>query len=147
MDIIMHTHSTIRHFRKAALCTMLALGASAATSASAQQGVPAYTVNYVSTVKAIYIQNINNPNGWACVPVTAPTVHRNRHGTTTDGGFGTAPGLLYGSTYSANAFSTPNCSNGTSMAGIYARGYTVNNTNEVYFTIENNTIIIDEYPH
>ncbi|WP_152625011.1 hypothetical protein [Xanthomonas albilineans] len=137
--IIMTTHSTIRHFRKAALCTVFALTAGVAASASAGQAtaVPTYTLNFNPAVKAIYIQNVNNHGGWACIQVTAPP----RDGT---GGFGEVPNgamVLYGFTYSARGMSTSNCSANSAVANVFLSSYTVNNSNEVYFNIKNNIYI------
>ncbi|WP_262404492.1 hypothetical protein [Xanthomonas oryzae] len=69
--LIVTTHSATRHFRKSALSILFALATGASTSASAQ-AIKVYVKNYNSNVKGLWIQNEENPNGWACFPVTAP---------------------------------------------------------------------------
>ncbi len=138
--IIMTTHSTIRYFRKTALCTVFALTAGVTTSASAEQTQPpvpilAYTVNYNPAVKAVYMQNVHNPGGWACVQVTAAR---------STGGFKEAPALLYGFTYSMRGMSNSDCRSSSALPNVYLKEYTATYANQIFFNITKNSIYVTD---
>ncbi len=113
----MTTYSATRHFRKAALCTVFALAASASTSASAQ-AVQVHIKNDNSNVKGVWIQNENNPNGWACIPVKSP-------------GESDGPAILYNYYYSVYALSSTDCTGG---------GQRINNLSSHYYKVPNKNI-------
>ncbi|MGX8293781.1 hypothetical protein [Xanthomonas oryzae] len=123
--LIVTTHSATRHFRKSALSILFALATGASTSASAQ-AIKVYVKNYNSNVKGLWIQNEENPNGWACFPVTAPL--RTSSGRITPG-TANAPALLYGLYYSAYALISTDCNAG---------GQRINNLSTHYYKAPNN---------
>ncbi|UXA70450.1 hypothetical protein M0D46_05120 [Xanthomonas prunicola] len=127
-------NSKIDYFRKAAFCAVLALAACVATSANAQQTVPiaSYTVNYNPRVRAVYIQNVNNPNGWACVAVGQASQ---------SGSYKSGPSLLYGFTYSVRAMSAVDCRAGSALPNLYVPRFTVPLENQIFIDIRNSISI------
>ncbi|WP_146084031.1 hypothetical protein [Xanthomonas albilineans] len=123
----MYTHSTIRNFRKAAICTVLALAAGASTSGSAQvKIVSAITKNYDVGAKSLMIQVTgHHSNTPGCVQLVPPTNNQP--------GYGRVPILLVGSTYDVYAMRDDACN--SYVIGSYVTGYNVNSTRNLLITI------------
>ncbi|WP_139370491.1 hypothetical protein [Xanthomonas axonopodis] len=100
----------------------------------AQQAVPVttYMVNYNPSVKAVYIQNVNNPSGWACVAVGQAR---------SNGSYKEAPSLLAGYTYSVRAMSAADCRAGTALPNLYVRAFTAVPANQIFIDIKNSISI------
>ncbi|EKQ58526.1 hypothetical protein WS7_20833 [Xanthomonas citri pv. malvacearum str. GSPB2388] len=130
----MKEHSRKGCSRKAAFCIALALSAGFATSASAQQAVPVTTctVNYNPSVKAVYIQNVNNPSGWVCVAVGQAS---------SNGSYKEAPSLLAGYTYSVRAMSAADCRAGTALPNLYVQAFTAVSAQQIFIDIKNSISI------
>ncbi|QTF19432.1 conserved exported hypothetical protein [Xanthomonas citri pv. fuscans] len=126
----MTVHSRRGYSRKAAFYIALALSAGFATSASAQQAVPVttFTVNYNANVRAVYIQNVNNPGGWACVAVGPAR---------STGSYKQASSLLAGFTYSVRAMSAADCRAGSALPNLYVRAFTAVPANQIFIDIKN----------
>ncbi|CBA17275.1 hypothetical protein [Xanthomonas albilineans] len=103
--------SSVRYFRKTALCAFFAVAAGASISASAEKSEQVIIKNYSTSsgVQAFWIQSEANPGGWACFPVSQPTLLPN--GRAIPGG-ANAPAILYNISYDFYALSSTSCEKG-----------------------------------
>ncbi|WP_155393508.1 hypothetical protein [Xanthomonas albilineans] len=104
------TDLKLRRFRKTTLCAMFALAIGATTSAHAgYKDVATYVKNSNSNAKAILLKN-GTDGSTVCSGIVVPTYQ---------GGYTNGPDVNSETWYSVTAMSTPNCLNGTGMAGMY----------------------------
>ncbi|QTD87995.1 MULTISPECIES: hypothetical protein [Xanthomonas] len=78
--------------------------------------------------RAVYIQNVNNPGGWACVAVGPAR---------STGSYKQAPSLLAGFTYSVRAMSAADCRAGSALPNLYVRAFTAVPANQIFIDIKN----------